>query len=215
MFAITSALKRWVRARLTVQTIQVRIQSVFDAPQDGMMDIDTRPRNEHAPLLVVFSNDNKKRKGHDREVYELLNHETVAGVGEELEDHEDQFDTQDSYDEYLSRRKRSVTPDKDNAKETGGVYSRGPLSPEGNTMSRLENRAERLQRNQMYVGRHLPDSVMELQNPLYDPTKPRRTKRRKRRRNICRRKGLYIKFEDINWHNWIIAPKGYQVSGHI
>jgi hypothetical protein len=32
------------------------------------------------------------------------------------------------------------------------------------------------------------------------------------KRNICRRKPMYVRFADINWHTWIIAPSGYQVS---
>jgi len=35
--------------------------------------------------------------------------------------------------------------------------------------------------------------------------------RRRMRRNICRRKPMFVNFEDIHWNGWIIEPKGYQV----
>ena len=34
---------------------------------------------------------------------------------------------------------------------------------------------------------------------------------RRSRKNMCRRRPLYVNFEDIHWNNWIIAPRGYQV----
>lgn len=39
----------------------------------------------------------------------------------------------------------------------------------------------------------------------------RRFRREKRKRNSCRRTPLYVDFQEINWHQWIIAPPGYQV----
>ena len=39
-----------------------------------------------------------------------------------------------------------------------------------------------------------------------------RVKRRGRRQIPCHRRPMYIRFSDINWDNWIIAPHGYQVS---
>nr|KAG5714896.1 hypothetical protein BaRGS_000384 [Batillaria attramentaria] len=32
----------------------------------------------------------------------------------------------------------------------------------------------------------------------------------KRKRNSCRRQPMYVDFQEINWHQWIIAPPGYQ-----
>ncbi|KAK3089186.1 hypothetical protein FSP39_001575 [Pinctada imbricata] len=37
-----------------------------------------------------------------------------------------------------------------------------------------------------------------------------RFKRRGRRHAVCRRKPMYVSFEEINWDSWIIAPRGYQ-----
>ncbi|XP_076072279.1 bone morphogenetic protein 10-like [Mytilus galloprovincialis] len=37
-----------------------------------------------------------------------------------------------------------------------------------------------------------------------------RVKRRGRRQIPCHRRPMYIRFSDINWDNWIIAPHGYQ-----
>ncbi|XP_041363934.1 bone morphogenetic protein 10-like [Gigantopelta aegis] len=33
---------------------------------------------------------------------------------------------------------------------------------------------------------------------------------KKNRRNSCRRKPMYVNFQDINWHEWILIPTGYQ-----
>ena len=33
-----------------------------------------------------------------------------------------------------------------------------------------------------------------------------------RRSSTCRRRPMYVNFEDIDWHTWIIAPRGYQVN---
>lgn len=40
----------------------------------------------------------------------------------------------------------------------------------------------------------------------------RRSGKRKLRRNGCHRVPMYVNFEDINWHNWILRPFGYQVG---
>lgn len=36
--------------------------------------------------------------------------------------------------------------------------------------------------------------------------------RKNRRNNNCRRKPMYVNFAEINWNDWIIAPRGYQVT---
>ena len=41
-----------------------------------------------------------------------------------------------------------------------------------------------------------------------------RVRRDKRKRNSCRRKKMYVDFQDINWDQWIIAPQGYMVSNY-
>ena len=30
--------------------------------------------------------------------------------------------------------------------------------------------------------------------------------------NSCQKKQLYISFYDLNWHNWVIAPDGYDAN---
>ena len=37
-------------------------------------------------------------------------------------------------------------------------------------------------------------------------------RKRKYRRNICRKRRRYIDFQEIGWHSWVIAPRGYLVS---
>lgn len=33
--------------------------------------------------------------------------------------------------------------------------------------------------------------------------------RRRKRKNYCRRKPLYVDFEKLDWGSWVIAPRGY------
>lgn len=40
----------------------------------------------------------------------------------------------------------------------------------------------------------------------------RRSGKRRLRRNSCHRMPMYVNFEDINWHHWILRPFGYQVG---
>lgn len=35
--------------------------------------------------------------------------------------------------------------------------------------------------------------------------------KKKRHRNPCRRRPLYVNFDEINYDTWIIAPRGYEV----
>lgn len=58
----------------------------------------------------------------------------------------------------------------------------------------------------------------ELFSPADVSVKPElplhRVRRDKRKRNSCRRKKMYVDFQDINWDQWIIAPQGYMVSNY-
>ncbi len=40
----------------------------------------------------------------------------------------------------------------------------------------------------------------------------KKNKGRRGKKNMCRRRSLYVNFEDIHWNSWIIAPRGYQVT---
>ncbi|KAJ8318421.1 hypothetical protein KUTeg_003512 [Tegillarca granosa] len=74
-FDVSSAVRRWVRNINSVQILEVRIESVFHSISLGEMDINTTPRGENEPLLVVFSNDYKLEKLRETERHELITHE--------------------------------------------------------------------------------------------------------------------------------------------
>ena len=44
--------------------------------------------------------------------------------------------------------------------------------------------------------------------------RPKRGKQRRRSRRQCRKVPMFVSFAEINWHKWVIAPKGYEVSVH-
>ena len=211
-FTITSAIRRWVRARTATQLVEVRIESVRDIgveEHDGLLDIDTRPHLENEPLLVVFSNDKNKDKSHTRELHELLVHDQqyldevidddddddgggVGGGGGDDDDDGSFNHDYNSVDAYDLRLKRSVDS--------------------GNDIT-SSNRSSRNMLEKLYH-RVMIAQTKHQQNSSISRIRrePRRKQRKKRKRNICRRKRMYVDFQDINWHRWIIAPKGYEVS---
>lgn len=40
--------------------------------------------------------------------------------------------------------------------------------------------------------------------------KDRKSHSRRRMKALCRRRKMYVNFDDFGWNNWIIAPKGYE-----
>lgn len=189
-FTVTTALKRWVRARTSVQLVEVRIESIYetDSPEDmGQMDIDTRPHRKNEPLLLVFSNDKKKDKSHSRELHELLAQEMKYLDGDDIDPDNNENTYTDFYDNGGLRHKREV--------RSPGNQSR---------LNHLEN---------MYRQVLLQETTgKDASNNTRVEREVRRKQRKRRKRNICRRMPMYVDFRDINWHRWIIAPKGYEVS---
>lgn len=57
--------------------------------------------------------------------------------------------------------------------------------------------------------RSLEEDYEEETNNLWDEQGTTK-KKLKRYRNICKRRSLYIDFEEINYDNWIVQPKGYE-----
>ena len=45
--------------------------------------------------------------------------------------------------------------------------------------------------------------------------RPKRGKQRRRSRRQCRKVPMFVSFAEINWHKWVIAPKGYEVRIHL
>lgn len=62
--------------------------------------------------------------------------------------------------------------------------------------------------------RNVEEDYEEETNNIWDDENVKKSQLRKlkRIRNTCRRKQLYVDFEEINYDEWIVQPKGYEVS---
>lgn len=54
-------------------------------------------------------------------------------------------------------------------------------------------------------GRHKQRNIRDA----VTPNRPRRAPRKKRR-ELCQRRPLYVDFADVGWDDWIVAPPGYE-----
>ena len=59
--------------------------------------------------------------------------------------------------------------------------------------------------------RHNKPSDIYLENASEGKLSRQKRSKPFRRSSACRRRPMFVDFEDINWHTWIIAPRGYQV----
>ena len=230
-FTVTQAFVRWLRAGVPVQTLEVRIDTPYDTRDDGDLDFDTTTANQKEPLLVVFSNDNTEVVAKDRDLTELISHEGDVldkdnGIGDDNND-DDYADGDDYYydgdDEMYGDEGDDVTSDE--VKVYKRDLTRQQLETSNNVTSGRDDDALDLKQNfKTRLNEDAPSKKPPRKHPSNrdapsdreDDTKWRSKrakahKRRKRRRNMCRRRPMYVNFEDINWHTWIIAPKGFQV----
>jgi len=201
------------------QVVQVRIESLEhrrddvtsnpDNDDDGEaeyddvnVDIVTRAHSDSEPLLLIFSNDRHHRRFHTRELHEIIEREIelsksadlpdAAVAGAALSDYDDdQYVDVDDYDvDYY---------DNELDDEPGRVVSR----VERDTAPVSDARPPTSDRR---------DLTTAGQKSAAARIRVRRAKfRRRMRRNICRRKPMYVNFQDIHWDGWIIEPRGYQV----
>jgi len=171
-----------------------------DDDGDVDMDIATLPHSDTEPLLLVFSNDRHHRRFDSRELHEMIKREmelsetgdlpaaaTVAAAGLSHYDDDEYVDIDDYDADYYDEE----------------------------ADSEMEPVVSRMERDTAAVD---DASVAGVRRDLVDETsskariRVRRAKfRRRMRRNICRRRPMYVNFRDIHWDGWIIEPKGYQV----
>jgi len=170
-----------------------------DTDEEGVkMDIETRAQSDSEPLLLVFSNDRHHRRFDSRELHEIIEREMelyesgdlpVAAVAAMDNDDDDDYVGMDDYDaEYYDNR----LDDDDTAAEHVSRVERdtAPVSD------------ARQQPSDRVGGEASAATKIRVQRAKF---------RRRMRRNICRRKPMYVNFQDIHWDGWIIEPKGYQV----
>ena len=230
-FTVTQAFVRWLRAGVPVQALEVRIDTPYDSRDDGDLDFDTTTANQKEPLLVVFSNDNNEVVAKDRDLTELISHEGDVldkDNGDNNDDDGDYADGDDYYydddddDEMYGDEGDDVTSDE--VKVYKRDLTRQQLETSNNVTSRDDDALDLKQNFKTRLNEDAPSkksprkhqSNKDGPSDREDDTKWRgkrakARKRRKRRRNMCRRRPMYVNFEDINWHTWIIAPKGFQV----
>lgn len=60
--------------------------------------------------------------------------------------------------------------------------------------------------------RHYKPSDIYLENASEKRLSRQKRAKKFRRTSACRRRPMFVDFEAINWHTWIIAPRGYQVN---
>jgi len=204
-----------------MQIIEVRIESVERRHDNGSssddddvnddsedpavnVDIATRPHSDTEPLLVVFSNDRHHRHFDSRELHEMIEREmelyetgdlpaAAVATAAELADYDgDEYVDYD--DDYYDNRVDAEPAERvvSRVERDTGAVSDVRLS--GATAARRDLAAT------------------DETSAAATRTRVRRAKfRRRLRRSICRRRPMYVNFEDIHWNGWIIEPKGYQV----
>ena len=187
------------------QIVEVRIESVDhrhdnvssnhdnDNNEGPQQDIETRAQTDSEPLLLVFSNDRHHRRFDSRELHDLIEREmelyeagdlpAAAVAATGIFDYDD--------DEYVD------------VDDYDAEYYDGES----------EQVVSRQERDTAAVSDRAAMTRRDHQTSAATSVRVRRAKLRRRlRRNICRRKAMYVNFEDIHWNGWIIEPKGYQVN---
>ena len=199
-FTVTSAVRRWIHTDNAVQILQVRIESVFGQRDLGDLDIDTTPHNQNEPLLVVFTNDARKRQRHRKELTEMINHEMLAN--DVIDDENSANDLETSYQGHGPQVPVYEDEESENMVNEHIIQKReAKLSPVQGIKS--ESKREKNYNKEF--------KKKEFDYYEFENKRPKRS-RKKSRRNSCRRKPMYVDFQAINWDMWIIAPQGYQVS---
>jgi hypothetical protein len=244
------------------QTLEVRIETVGsrddvdEQQQQPLVDIDTRPHNDNEPLLLIFSNDRRRRKFESRELHEMIEHEMDA-VEDQAELDDDDADAEADYEEDETDENDDVEPGDDAAdqrpspsddhlaavsrieRDTEWVLtqrnapsSRGQSADEDYSSADADDEEWTKRKHRTLArdvdlingtGIHAAAASRDQMGTEAEDASPsvehqrarkrvRRARKRRTRRNICRRKPMYVNFEDIHWDQWIIEPKGYQVS---
>ena len=178
---------------------------------------------QYEPILVVFSNDRKRRKMDTRELHEIQTHESEmlpdvnAGPEEETIDYAD--DTVEYEEAEYAELSSSLGSEIKEIKNAGSDVVPDLV----NHLKNLTDYSRTMKLHKRSLGGADDEKINEREN-LSDvisgrsSTSSSRAKRnagrrpRKSKRNSCRRKPMYINFAEIHWDKWIIAPNGYQVN---
>jgi hypothetical protein len=185
----------FVQSDIPRQAIDELTGDATAAPLFRAVDIDVDPENDRGPLLVVFSKDVSgptrpksrtsyrfQQRKHD--LQDFINHEPATDAAAAAEE---------------------------NRQSSSSLL--GHVSQAGNTLARtskvsfsLKNVTKSDNSRELFLPRDVPYTG-EHQEAA---TRLRRDANKKKR-NSCRRRAMYVDFQEINWHQWIIAPPGYMV----
>ncbi|ELU11381.1 hypothetical protein CAPTEDRAFT_35187, partial [Capitella teleta] len=144
-FDITQGVTSWMETGTVSRNIEVHIESPGAKMSRGegtSVNVVTSQEAVNKPLLIVFSDEHRRKKANAREIYQLIRQEMMT--------------------------------------------------------------------SKLYFEQYFdPKNGAELDVSLIRRKRAKLTKSG-RRRNSCQRRPMYVDFRSINWHKWIIAPKGYQ-----
>lgn len=168
------------------------------------------------PILVVFSNDRKRRKIELRELHEIQSLEN--GMGDEDDGSEYPSSPSSSSALYSSSTSSVLSggeeeeedyeeeEDRDRARLNATVADGGG-AVEGDNGKRYPQLMESLSKS---TDQASTPSAWKKPEPRVKRSL-NRNRRRRAKRNSCRRKPMWVDFGDVLWDRWIIEPRGYQV----
>lgn len=204
-FDVTPAVKRWIDeiGKSYVQILQVTIESIFNNTWGDDMDISTAPRNKKEPLLVVFSKQINKRLVHKQERDEFLHHEMLV---------RENGGTDNNTSPNLSRKSQSGSTNYEYDSEEEEEEEEDDYVDEYDDEYGDEVNERDITTPEVTSYAKVRRSIRSDKN--YVQPEKTRVKRSKKsaRRNICKKSKLVVEFRNIDGHDWVIAPKKYDVS---
>lgn len=249
---VTDSIKRWAQQQVamtkagnTVPTgnhvFQVRIKS--SPPMSNDVGGDNKLEPLANPLLVVFSDDRKRRKAEQVELHELelRELEVAAELGDtESDEGSDEgyaYDVEDGDEPDLDDEMLDAISAADSERRASrhSIESYLKSLDDGGrqlAMPLLRRRRDSNQTNDVRSSLHSVSVQGQVQGQTSRSRRSaapqknnggsaaardgkRRRKNTQRGRNSCRRRPMYVDFADIHWDNWIIAPAGYQVCCYL
>ena len=196
-FQITTAMQRWLHVKAPFLTLEVRIESMLSRNGFVDLDINTVSTHNNEPLLIIYSNERKKRKLMAKEIHEMITHEMNAAGTEETE-------SATSSSESTNKKHKNKT-DKDVLSHAHHHF----IARNKTMMDRMTEKRKLL--NSLSWNTALRHSFSNSNTSRTMRTGRYKRRAKRYRRNICRRKSMYVNFKDILWDSWIIAPQGYEV----
>jgi len=224
-FAVTEVVRRWVRTQASAgHILEVRVDTARpetvgggdeaaggtagEKKDEGVDEEGGVQNGAFEPILVVFSNDRKRRKIELRELHEIQSHEDRMGADEDPS-------SPSSSSDFLSSSTSSVLS---GTEEEDEDYEEEEDDDDDRDGTRLNSTVSGGGREDDLDGeKRYRESLTSTPSAWKKPQHARvkrsvsRNRRRRAKRNSCRRKPMWVDFGDVQWNRWIIEPPGYQV----